>query len=96
MFTINIRISQRFKKIRKRMSMNFGQALEALKNGSKLARSGWNGKNMFIYYVPEGFTELNGISVKCDPYIAMLTAQNTVVPWLASQTDLLTDDWSIA
>lgn len=75
--------------------MNFGQALEALKNDHKLARSGWNGKNMFIYHVPEGSTELDGLVIECNPYIAMMTAQNTVVPWLASQTDLLADDWAV-
>lgn len=75
--------------------MNFGQALEALKNGSKLARSGWNGKNMFVYYVPEGSTELDGIEIECTPYLAIRTTQNTIAPWLASQTDLLADDWAI-
>ena len=34
--------------------MNFGQAIEALKNGKKVARIGWNGKGMFLYYVPVG------------------------------------------
>lgn len=34
--------------------MNFGQAIEALKNSKKVARKGWNGKGMFVYYVPAG------------------------------------------
>ena len=84
--------------------MNFGQAIEALKNGKKVARVGWNG--MFLYYVPVGayapYTEIaaslvneNGL-VEYGAYIAMKTAQGNVVPWLASQTDMLAEDWMFA
>lgn len=85
--------------------MNFGQALEALKSGSSVCRSGWNGKGMFLYHVPAGnypartdiakATWGNDGLVPYGPYIAMKTAQDNVVPWLASQTDVLADDWEI-
>jgi hypothetical protein len=81
----------------------FGTALEELKAGSKVARSGWNGKGMFIYYVPaasypaqtEIAKEHFGETVPYGAYIAMKTAQGNVVPWLASQTDVLADDWQV-
>lgn len=85
--------------------MNFGQAIEALKEGKKVARAGWNGKGMFLYYVPANSypasrNTLNTMAgvfendmVPYCAYIAMKTAQNNVVPWLASQTDVLAEDW---
>lgn len=81
--------------------MNFGQALEALKAGKKVARIGWNGKRMFLYHVGSDSypakTEVAkkefGAMVKYGAYIAMKTATGEVVPWLASQTDMLSDDW---
>lgn len=97
--------------------MDFGKAIEALKAGERVARSGWNGKEMFLYYVPEnkyraetaiaksywsdrqppkGENEERGpILVPYGAYIAMKTAQENVVPWLASQTDVLADDWEV-
>lgn len=83
-------------------TFDFGEAIAVLKNGGKVARGGWNGKGMFLYYVPESayppVTEIaratfNGNNVPYGAYIAMKTAQNNVVPWLASQTDMLADDW---
>ena len=87
--------------------LTFGLAIEAMKKGKKVARKGWNGKGMFIYYVPENIYPANGNKfgtmkgifendlVPYGAYIAMKTAQNNVVPWLASQTDVLADDWEI-
>lgn len=84
--------------------MNFGKAIENLKIGKKVARSGWNGKGMFLYYVPAASyppsTQIakdtfNGNDVPYGAYIAMKTAQDNVVPWLASQTDVLAEDWQI-
>jgi hypothetical protein len=84
--------------------MTFGQAIEALKNGHRVARSGWNGKSMFLYYVSEGNYPAKMPSIKgffpsdnipYVAYVAMKTAQNNVVPWLASQTDILSEDWYI-
>ena len=82
--------------------MNFGKATEALKLGSKVSREGWNGKGMFVFQVDGGcwdFTtdvgaeELNDLDTL--PFICMKTADNKLVPWLASQTDVLADDWTI-
>jgi len=90
------------------MELNFGQAIEAAKQGKKVARKNWNGKGMFIYYVPENKYHASGNTlgtmkgifeddmVPYGAYIAMKTAQNNVVPWLASQTDVLAEDWVIA
>ncbi len=96
--------------------MNFGQALEALKDGKKVCRAGWNGKNMWIVLMPElklpAFSsqeqgaKVNDRTAKhigvdtplnSGPYIAMWTAQQTWQPgWLASQPDMLADDWMAA
>jgi hypothetical protein len=86
-------------------NLNFGQAIEALKDGKKVCREGWNGKGMFLYYVPANkypYTTLIGKTiadedglVEYGAYIAMKTAQGNVVPWLASQTDVLAEDWMV-
>jgi len=70
--------------------MNFGQAIEALKAGHKVARAGWNGKNMWL-----ALQRPDTNSKMTLPYIYMFTAQGDLVPWLASQTDVLAEDWSI-
>ena len=80
--------------------MNFSQALESLKLGSKIQREGWNGKGMWLGLVNTGYYDV-GCSVVNDidsllPWIGMKTADNKFVPWLASQTDLLSEDWQIA
>lgn len=83
---------------------DFGQALVWIKEGKKVARLGWNGKGMFLYYVPankyhastevgKSIADADG-KVEYGAYIAMMTAQGNVVPWLASQTDVLANDWS--
>ena len=91
--------------------MNFGKAIELLKQGKRVCRKGWNGKNMFIYLV-EGTTlenrnklrneadnhipNLKG-EIKINSHIDMFTAQETIiVGWVASQTDMLAEDWEIA
>ncbi len=79
--------------------MKFGSALEYLKAGLKVRREGWNGKGMFLFQVDGNrwdFTadvgpEINDMDTL--PFICMKTADNKLVPWLASQTDLLADDW---
>lgn len=88
-------------------SMSFGHAIEALKAGHKVARAGWNGKKMFLYHVPAASYPAQrntagtmlGVfpddMVPYGAYIAMKTAQDNVVPWLASQTDMLANDWAI-
>jgi len=89
------------------MSLNFGQALEALKRGEKVARVGWNGKGMWLVLqkgYPDGIpinrntAEATGLPegtvCKFLPYIMMKTATGEFVPWLASQTDVLAEDWT--
>lgn len=83
--------------------MNFSEALLKLKDGVPVTRSGWNGANQFIYLVLSGTypstTEVAkrefGDSVTYGAYLAIKPAQGNVVPWIASQTDLLADDWEI-
>jgi hypothetical protein len=79
--------------------MNFGQALEQLKLGSKVAREGWNGKGIYIE-----LQEPDENSKMTLPYIYIVTnglvtdnpkAPKGIVPWLASQTDILAEDWVI-
>jgi hypothetical protein len=69
---------------------NFGKALKLLKKGKMLQREGWNGKGMYIkVQFPDEFSEMTL------PYIYMKTADDHFVPWLASQTDILAEDWGI-
>ena len=68
--------------------MNFGEALHELRCGRKVAREGWNGKGMWLnLQTPD---ENSKMSL---PYIYMKTACDNKVPWLASQTDILAEDW---
>ena len=69
----------------------FSEALHEVKLNRRIARAGWNGKGMYVFLVEA--KEVDG--VKCDAYLAMKTVQNTYVPWLASQTDILAEDWII-
>ena len=85
--------------------MNFSQALDELKAGKRLARSGWNGRGMFIFLVNGSNFIVNrepllsimgeGAEVTYRPHIDMKDAEGKVVPWLASQADLLADDWEV-
>lgn len=85
--------------------MDFGTALAALKEGDKVARIGWNGKGMFLYLVPGSTFPVNrkpllgiypeGKVIDYRAHIDMKTADGSCVPWVASQTDLLADDWII-
>ena len=108
-------------------NQNFGQAIEALKQGKRVARKGWNGKGMFIFERPadeltpsfivnkvkslpksvkDFIAEKYGnethyvgggeITVKFGSYLCMYAADGSIVNgWLASQTDMLSDDWCI-
>lgn len=71
--------------------MTFGWAVEQIKDGKAVARKGWNGKNM---YIAGKFPDEN--SKITLPYIFMKTADDKLVPWLASQSDILAEDWSYA
>ncbi len=105
---------------------NFGQAIEALKDGKRVSRHGWNGKGMFIFERPADELEIGfivdkvkslpysvkdffkrknameqpseqGLSkVKFGSYLCMYAADGSIVNgWLASQTDMLSNDWCI-
>lgn len=80
-------------------ALTFGLAIEALKLGKKVARAGWNGKGIFIeLQVPDQYSKMSS------PYIFIDTtglqtdnpdAPRSRVPWLASQTDMLAEDWRV-
>jgi hypothetical protein len=80
---------------RETSGLTFGLAIEALKKGHKVARAGWNGKGMFLFLVPGSTIYPEGTTINYCPHIDMKTADEKVVPWLASQTDVLADDWAI-
>lgn len=88
--------------------MNIGQAVELLKNGKFVRRSGWNGKGMYLWLLPatevkaewcrephlKAVAEENGGKINALGSVRMMTATKEVLTgWLASQTDLLADDW---
>lgn len=87
--------------------MNFSKALDALKEGMKVAREGWNGKDMFVKYIPYGEsvvgrpTGAGTVDLGSDglwalsSYLALKTADDSLVPWQPSQTDLLSNDWLV-
>jgi len=87
--------------------MNFGEAIECLKGGEKVCRAGWNGRGMWLILVPgsKGVRPVAGTpysnagltdKVDIEAHIDMLTAQGNMQPgWLASQTDMLADDWEV-
>lgn len=100
------------RKYKQNGNLSFGVAIEALKQGYKVCRSGWNGKGMWLSISrPEPFTipaenfwsphnrlfaEQNGGQATVLPSITMKTATNEVLMgWLASQTDMLANDWLI-
>ncbi|MGR6465423.1 DUF2829 domain-containing protein [Rhizobium sp. PAMB 3182] len=91
-------------------AMSFGHAIEAMKDGHKVARAGWNGKGMWLAIQPgsvitaaqaRGGAALGRASEGAEqidilPHIDMRAADGSiVVGWLASQTDMLADDWTI-
>lgn len=87
---------------------DFSWALHQAKAGKKVARTGWNGENMYIVFqagYPDGIA-INqntatatglplGTVCRFQPYLMMRTADGSFVPWLASQTDILATDWEI-
>lgn len=69
--------------------IDFGAAISLLKAGKRVSRIGWNGKGMWLeLQVPDAHSKMSL------PYIYMRTAQGDLVPWLASQTDVLAEDWT--
>ena len=83
--------------------MDFGDAIRAMKAGKRVFREGWNGKGMFLFLVGGSTFTVNrepllsimgeGTQVQYHAHIDMKTAQGYVVPWLASQADMLAEDW---
>ena len=83
---------------RQTSGMTFGEAIEALKAGQKVARAGWNGKGMWVGIHKEGgefVREACGTTLTYRDYLVMKTADDQLVPWVASQTDVLAEDWEI-
>lgn len=91
-------------------ALTFGDAIHMLKIGKRVARAGWNGKGMWlalilnIHDIPRSGTNMPvyrltlddaGVGATALPWIGMKTADNKFVPWLASQTDMLADDWVV-
>ena len=78
----------------------FGWALEEMKRGRRVARAGWNGKGMWIRFIGYAGTSAKFAgdhgTYHWQDFIAMKTVQDTMVPWLCSQTDLLAEDWEHA
>lgn len=80
----------------------FGDAIKYLKRGLKVARKGWNGKGQYIMYIDPydnsqfSIAEKSTIEGTPYPYLAIKTNYNGIVPWIASQTDMLADDWVFA
>lgn len=93
--------------------LTFGEAIEALKEGKRVARDGWNGKGMFLFLLPaqDGIptkvihdpalravieSETGGDTFDAYGSIRMFTADKKILTgWLASQSDMLSEDWVI-
>lgn len=83
-------------------NMNFGKALEAIKNGKKAKRKGWNGKEQYIELAQNiSYQNMGGEIVNCNhenignKAIAFVGTSGVQMGWLASQADMLADDWEI-
>lgn len=91
-------------------NLNFGQAVQALKDGKAVSRAGWNGRGMYLWLLPAAVVkaewcrephlklvaEKNGGEIECLGSIRMITADKKVLTgWLASQSDVLAEDWQI-
>ena len=83
--------------------MNFGKAIEEMKSGKKVARQGWNGKNQHIELATNiSYKNADGDIVNCEhdaignKAIAFVGTSGVQMGWLASQADMLADDWMFA
>ena len=85
--------------------LNFGQALDAIKAGKRIARTGWNGKDMFVYLVPPASYPVQtgaakahfgaGAMVPYNAYMAIKNVDGTVSTWVPSVNDCLAVDWGV-
>jgi hypothetical protein len=70
--------------------MDFGEAVSNLKKGHRVNRTGWNGRGMYLeLQVPDEHSKMQ------QPYIYISPVGGEFVPWVASQSDILADDWQI-
>ena len=86
-------------------NMSFGHAVELMKAGFKVARSGWNGKGMFLFLVDGSTFEVNrkpllgiypeGTKINYRPHIDMKAVNGDIVTWVASQSDIIEEDWCV-
>lgn len=86
--------------------MNFGEAIEVLKDGGAVQRTGWNGKGMFVYLVPAASYPVqtpvaksyfgDNSLVPYNPYMAIKNVDDTVSTWVPSVNDVLAEDWRTA
>lgn len=86
--------------------MNFGQALENIKDGKRVAREGWNGRGMFVFLVPGSVFKVNrppllgiypeGAEINYRPHIDIKNVDGSIATWVPSITDLMADDWVLA
>lgn len=89
-------------------TFGIGRAVDEMEAGRKVARSGWNGKGMYLVRqagYPEGIpinqntASATGLPLgsiqRFDPYVMMRTASGSFIPWLCSQADLLARDWEV-
>lgn len=85
--------------------MNFSEALQLIKQGKKLTRTGWNGRGMFVYLVHGSEFEVNraplnamfemGAKIKYRPHLDLKAADGTCGVWSISNSDALAEDWKI-
>jgi hypothetical protein len=72
------------------MHMSFGSALSLLKQEKRVTRTGWNGPGQYLeLQIPDAHSKMTL------PYIYISTVDGDLVPWLASQTDILAYDWQV-
>lgn len=83
--------------------MNFGEAVNNVKNGHKIAREGWNGKGMFVIYVPEENIDLTeqqekmfgASNIILNEHFLIKNVNNTLSTWVPSINDCLAEDWYV-
>ena len=85
--------------------MTFGEAIEALKTGQKVARAGWNGKGMFLFLVPGSTFKVNrpplmgiypeGTEINYRPHVDLKGVDGSVSTWNPTCNDVLAEDWEI-
>lgn len=71
--------------------MNFGQALESLKRGAKVAREGWNGKGLYVQLHKGGDYEFSELL----PFFVIKNVKNSFNTWVPSVSDCLAEDWEL-